>query len=605
MKAKNYMKISNNKTESAIIRKLFASTVITMLITELTGSVSAVVDGIITGQFLGSTSLAASGLGAPYFSVACIISMMLMVGSTSRCTNAIGKGNKDELVSVFSLTILLASVLAIILSIAGIIFSNQLVILFGGSKASLELKNEAAAYLRGLFIGAPAFILFVIMTPLVQLDGNANIAKIGSIAMIITDVAGDLLNVTVFKGGMFGMGLATSIGHWVSFIIVLTHFLRKDKMLKFSFKAIKFKETPKIVLEGLPMVASMVGRALLPIILNTLIINKVGDVGTAAYSAMISASFVLGALGWGIGNAVMLLGGMLYSEQDIKEIKSIVLLALKFILIGVISISIIVFLTSPLIAKIFLPSGGESYEMLIEAYRFYALALPLIAFNVMMANYFQATKRRIQANLVNLSIEAVFTIISAVILINLFGIRGVWLAFPIGQLLLAVIITLGCVVFRDKTRKGFYSLLTLPEDFGVREEDTIECSVNTIEEVIKLSENINEFCLSHGFSKKETYRLALCIEEMAGNVIEHGFNDGKEHHLDIRIIYKNDNIVMRMRDDCRKFDFCEKAKKWSFNKEHPESNIGIRMVMKSAEKVDYTNALNTNNLILTIKRNKQ
>lgn len=142
--------------------------------------------------------------------------------------------------------------------------------------------------------------------------------------------------------------------------------------------------------------------------------------------------------------------------------------------------------------------------------------------------------------------------------------------------------------------------MLLPKGFGIPKEDCIERSVNTLEEVIELSEQVVPFCIERGIDKKEANHLALCIEEMAGNVIEHGFADGKSHHLDIRVLVKDGAVVLRLRDDCVKFDLKEKAESWHFDPEHPEKNIGIRMVMRVAKNIAYTNAMNTNNLIITI-----
>ena len=590
------------KSDHAIIKKLFGGAVVTMAIAELTSSISAVIDGILTGQFLGKISLAASGLGTPYFSVACLISMVIMMGCTSRCTNAIGRGDADDVKRAFSLSVTLALALGTVLSVCGFIFSKQFVILFGGGNASPELKEMTSGYLKGLFLGTPGFILCVLLTPLVQLDGNPHIAKVSSAVMILSDVAGDVLNALVFRGGMFGMGLATSVAQWLAAAVVLTHFFKKDRMLKFSFAAVRFSDAPRLLSDGLPMAFSMVGRALLPIILNNLIISRVGDYGSTAYSALISASFVLGALGWGIGGAVMMMGGMMHGEQDAGGLKTVIVQGLKIILLGVIPFGLVVFFTAPLAAKIFIPDGGEAYTYLADAFKFYAATLPFLAFNVLSSNYFQATGRKIESNVINFCIEVVMTATAAVIFIGTLGINGVWAAFLVGQSTLSLMILARCLIFRDKTRKGIYSIMALKKDFGIGDADLIECSVSTAEEVVTLSENIAGFCKAHNFSAKETYRLALCIEEMAGNVIEHGFNDGKDHHLDVRIIYKNGGVVLRMRDDCRKFDLREKAKTWAYDKDRPEANIGIRLVLGAAQKIDYTNAMNTNNLIVTIKR---
>lgn len=142
--------------------------------------------------------------------------------------------------------------------------------------------------------------------------------------------------------------------------------------------------------------------------------------------------------------------------------------------------------------------------------------------------------------------------------------------------------------------------MLLPKGFGIPKEDCIERSIGTFEEVIELSEQVIPFCMERGIDKKEANHLALCIEEMAGNVIEHGFADGKPHHLDVRVLVKDGAVVLRLRDDCVKFDLKEKAESWHFDPEHPEKNIGIRMVMRVAKDVAYTNAMNTNNLIITV-----
>ena len=87
---------------------------------------------------------------------------------------------------------------------------------------------------------------------------------------------------------------------------------------------------------------------------------------------------------------------------------------------------------------------------------------------------------------------------------------------------------------------------------------------------------------------------------MAGNVIEHGFSDGKPHRMEVRVLVKDGQYTLRVRDDCALFDLKEKAAHWAPDPEHPESNIGIRLIMASCTDVNYSCAMNTNNLIITL-----
>jgi anti-sigma regulatory factor (Ser/Thr protein kinase) len=88
------------------------------------------------------------------------------------------------------------------------------------------------------------------------------------------------------------------------------------------------------------------------------------------------------------------------------------------------------------------------------------------------------------------------------------------------------------------------------------------------------------------------------MEEMAGNVIKHGFGkDGKENHIDIRVVHKGDDMILRIRDNCTAFNPAERAN--AMEQGETGKNIGIRMVYKIAGDVSYQNLLGLN--VLTIR----
>lgn len=589
-----------DRADRAMTARLFQRTMITMVIAELTGALTALIDSVLTGRFLGETALAAFGLGGPYFSIASILSGVLTVGSTNLITKAIGCGDRKKLTGLFSLTMGLGLTLSVLFSVAGTVLAEQLASLFGAGAASREVFNDTADYLRGVFIGAPGFILFVVLTPLLQLDGDSTLPKIASLACALTDVGGDLLNVSVFNGGMFGMGLATSVSHYVALGVTLLHFARRKSMFRFSPGGIRLSDCPALLRDGVPRAVCMFCRALLPVLLNALALRIAGDMGVTALSTCFSSSFILGALGWGIGGAVLILGGMMAGEQNAGGLKTVAGAALRDILCGVTLLSVGVFFAAPGIAALFVPAEGELRDMAARGLRCYGACLPFLAFNVSASSYFQSLPRRGLSNLVNIGIEAAFPAAAAYALSALMGIDGVWLTFPVGQGALSLAILLVVFVRRDKERQGIEAHMLLRPGFGVPAEDTLERSPATIEEVVAMSEEVTRFCRERGFDGRTAYRLALCVEEMAGNVIEHGFCDGKPHLLAVRVLIKDGTVTLRMRDDCRLFDFKQQAAGWAFDPEHPEKNIGVRTVMAAARDVVYTGTMGTNNLIVTV-----
>ena len=140
--------------------------------------------------------------------------------------------------------------------------------------------------------------------------------------------------------------------------------------------------------------------------------------------------------------------------------------------------------------------------------------------------------------------------------------------------------------------------MVIPENFGVPETERIDLIITSMEDVVFVAKRIQSFCLSKGVEPRRAYIAGLSMEEMAGNVIDHGFTkDKKQHNIDIRAVHKNDDIILRIRDDCIPFDPGERLD--MVGTDDLTKNIGIRMIYKIAHDVNYQNILGLN--VLTIK----
>ena len=140
--------------------------------------------------------------------------------------------------------------------------------------------------------------------------------------------------------------------------------------------------------------------------------------------------------------------------------------------------------------------------------------------------------------------------------------------------------------------------LLLPDDFDVPEKNRLDITVTNKAEVLGLSERTHNFCINHGIEERRSMFAEICIEEMAGNIVDHGFGDGKNHFVDVRVIVNDSQIIIRIRDDCRSFD----PKKWAeiHNPDDPTAHIGIRLVKKFSTEFNYVNVLKLNNLIVKL-----
>ena len=142
-------------------------------------------------------------------------------------------------------------------------------------------------------------------------------------------------------------------------------------------------------------------------------------------------------------------------------------------------------------------------------------------------------------------------------------------------------------------------LMVIPEAFGVRLEDRLDITVRSMEEVVCVSQQVQSFCQEKGVDARRSYFAALMVEEMAGNIVSHGFRkDRKRHSADLRIAYKDQSLILRIKDDCVPFDPSERRK--IVDPEDITKNIGIRMVFSLTRDIRYQNILGLNALTIRL-----
>ena len=110
---------------------------------------------------------------------------------------------------------------------------------------------------------------------------------------------------------------------------------------------------------------------------------------------------------------------------------------------------------------------------------------------------------------------------------------------------------------------------------------------------MQLSRRAEALCVSQGIEAGKARLIALFTEEMAGNIVRHGTPRNRLGVCaDCRIYAKEGTICLSLRDYCQAFD---PTKYYEIHKdEDPTKNTGIRMVMRLARDVRYTNTFNSN-----------
>ncbi|MBO6040631.1 MAG: ATP-binding protein [Oscillospiraceae bacterium] len=590
--------IQNNR----LIRNTFYAQVRAYVAASLTSVLGTLIDGMIIGQFLGVDAVSAFGIASPLMVIVALAGAIISVGARSRYVRLMTVGKVSEAQDVFSLACLLSVLFAVGMMIVTLAFVTPLTRLLGATGQAAYLLPRARAYIIGIMVCLPVRNLSWILWIFMPVDNDRGLLLIASTATAVINVILDLLVVFVIHGDTLEMGLATSLGYLCTLLILLLHFRKENTLLRFSFRNLPWKETGSILWQGLPAGLYRLGNTVRGAFLNHALAVIASSAAIAAFSVHRQLDSFLSILPLGMADTVAVLAGMLLSEEDRPGLRRLFNLSLRSVLIATAGITVLGWFLAPLFSMLFIRSDAEALRLAVRAVRSYAVGLPLYGVNAIYMNYLMGIGRERLSSLTGILSNILLPILSAGAMIPLFGADAVWFSFPVTQVLMLVFYTAAVVIMKRKNGAGndlLGTILLLPEDLAIPEEDRMDCSISSMEEVAELSRTVWSFCDAHGCDERRRYLLSLSVEEMAGNVIEHGFTrDRKAHSVDVRIFKKDENYVLRIRDDCLIFDPIKQLTLCSDS--DPSHHMGLRMVINTAKEVNYLCILKLNNLFVKI-----
>ena len=216
--------------QDKLISRLFKDTLVIFLLSMFVSTIGYIIDGIITGEFLGTQAIAAFGLTMPYQRFVTIFPNVIVLGMQVICSKFLGRGELREANGIFSLALAAAVSIAIFLTVGTFLFTEQIADILDAKKSLGEIRPMTIDFLQAYALGLPAIAAVTIFTPIMQLDNDKHQAVVSAVVLSFSDIAGDLINVLVLDGGLWGMGIATAVSYWIAAGILLLH-LRRIQIL--------------------------------------------------------------------------------------------------------------------------------------------------------------------------------------------------------------------------------------------------------------------------------------------------------------------------------------------------------------------------------------
>jgi anti-sigma regulatory factor (Ser/Thr protein kinase) len=286
-------------------------------------------------------------------------------------------------------------------------------------------------------------------------------------------------------------------------------------------------------------------------------------------------------------------------EEDRRSLTEVMRVAIRRYTPLMCAISAAVIILAHPLAHIFYKDPSDPvYMMTVWGFRILPLCMPLGIVCMHYVSYAQATDRQRFVHVLTLFDGVISVSLFTAILIPFIGMNSVYIANVINGIVSILIVIIYSAASNRHFPRTMDELMVIPESFGAGEDEYTEISVRSIDEAVSISQHIQEFCLSKGIDNHRSYYAGLAAEEMVVNVIDHGFSkDKKDHSVDVRVVCKDNEVILRIKDDCVPFDPMERNHLTEGG--DTASNIGIRMVYSIANDIKHQNLFGLN--VLTIR----
>lgn len=426
---------SNLGTES--ISKLLIKQAVPASIGILVMSLNILVDTIFVGQWIGSTAIAAINVVLPVSFFIAALGMSIGIGGSSIISRALGADNKEKALKTFGNQVSLTMLFTVSFAAFGLYFVDQLIPAFGGKGA---IFDPAKVYYEIILYGVPVLGFVMMGNSVIRAEGKPKFAMYAMLIPSVGNLVLDYIFIGVLDMGMSGAAWATTGSYIVSFLFIFWYFLSDNSELKINVS--HFKLHKKIVTEigslGFVTLSRQAVVSVTFLLVNNALFDFGGETSVTAYAIVGRMSMFALFPVFGITQGFIPIAGYNYGSEQYDRVKQVIYVAIKYATILATIVFAILMLFPEAITKLF-TTDIQVLKVTPNNMRWTFAAIPILAIQLIGAAYFQAVGKALPALFLTLTRQAIFFIPLMYILPMYFGEFGIWVSFPISDILSTIV----------------------------------------------------------------------------------------------------------------------------------------------------------------------
>jgi putative MATE family efflux protein len=415
------------------IPKLLVSFSVPAIVGMVVNATYNVVDRIFIGRGVGSLGIAGATVGFPIMLILMAFGMLIGLGAGALVSIRLGEKRKEEAERVFGNALTLLVLFSVVLTSAGLIFLKPLLVLFGASEAILPYaKDYVSIILMGSIFQAIGFG----MNNFIRGEGNPRIAMFTMLIGAVINIILDPIFIFVFGLGVKGAAIATVISQAAAAAWVLRYFLGGKSHLKLRARNLvpSWALVKRIAAIGSPPFAMQIAASAMNGILNNQLQRYGGDIALSAVGIIYSIAFMIIMPVIGLNQGSQPIIGYNYGAKKFDRVKKTLMLAILAATVWVTLGFVLTQFFPQMLIRLFNNKDAELLALGPHAMRVFMMLLPILGFQIVSANYFQAVGKPLKAMLLSLSRQVLLLIPAILILPRFFGLEGIWMAAPAADL---------------------------------------------------------------------------------------------------------------------------------------------------------------------------
>lgn len=396
----------------------------------------SIVDGLFVSSWLGTDALAALNLTMPAFNIIGAIGFMFATGGSAYVSTLLGRGKKDEADRALFQIFVTVTVLALLLTVLGYVFSGPLVTALG---ADSVLKPLTLDYWEVLVLFIPFTMVQYVALQFLIVIRKPQISLVASVANGTLNIFLDWVFIDVFEWGLGGAAFASGLGSLTAFSIAMYVLIRRNDDLHFTRCGISPKVIVPVCTNGISEMATNLAGAVTSYLFNIMMMRYAGADGVSAISIIMYVEFLAIAAVAGYSSGIAPVMSYDRGADDRPAMQGLYHFSMLFVIAFSVTVFVLMELFAGNVVDLFASDSPEVSKMATDGARIYSFAFLFMGTNVYASALF--------TSLSNGKISAIISGIRSLILLaplivllpTLFGIDTIWFAVPVTEIITVMI----------------------------------------------------------------------------------------------------------------------------------------------------------------------